>query len=192
MNYSEILLLLSATLAFYFFLSVIIIHIVRKDLSLEKSALSEYAIGNKGAYLTTGLILIGFSEIIIASISKDNFAASINLFLAGIGVTITGLIKMDKLGKKSLRNTIHNLGAILQFLFFPVAVYFFSSAISGSSARTYYIATSLVTSVLGILILILHQRYVKDKIHSYGLIQKVNILIINLWLIIIPLMQICR
>ncbi|MFA6272689.1 MAG: DUF998 domain-containing protein [Patescibacteria group bacterium] len=189
MNNSGILLIIASVLASYFLFSVVLIHLIRRDLPIKQAALSEYALGKKGIFLSLGLILIGFSEIITAITSQDNFAASINLLLAGIGVTITGLIKMDKLGKKSLRNTIHNLGAILQFLFFPVAVYFFSSAISESPVKIYYIVTSLVTAIFGILIFTLHPKYVKNELRFYGLIQKVNIIIINLWVIVFPLIQ---
>lgn len=180
------LLVIASLLATYFLAAVIIIHVVRKDLALRAVPLSKYVFGKKGIYLTMGFISIGISEIII-SIIIDNTLAKQNLFLAGLGVIIVGIIKMDEINRKSLQNRTHNFGVILQFLCFPIAVIIFSFTNSGLN-RTYNIATGFVTLALFSLIFILYKKYVKKEIYWYGLLQKINILMINLWLIITPIL----
>lgn len=187
MNNTNTLLILASILAFYFLLSIIIVHIIRKDLSVIKTPLSKYALGKKSIYLTLGFILIGCSEIIISNTLQNNTLASQNLFLAGLGVIIVGFIKMDNVNKKSLQNRTHNFGVILQFLCFPIAVFLLSLTVNNLLAKIYCLATSISTLVLFFFIFGLYKKYMKNEIRYYGLMQKANILLINLWLIIAPI-----
>jgi len=187
MPHPEPLLLLASLLAIYFLLSIIIVHITRKDLPFLKTPLSKYAFGKNSFWLSSGFVLVGINEIIIAYVIRDNFPASLGLSLAGLGVTIVGLIKMDALNMQSSQNIIHNIGIILQFLSFPIAVGLLSLETFNFPLKIYYLGTSLATLWLFIIIFVLYPKYEMDRVKYYGLIQKTNILLMNICLIIIPL-----
>ncbi len=183
-----LLAILAALLAIYFLFSIIFVNIYRKDLSFLKTPLSKYAFGQKGYLLTMGFMLVGFSELLTSYLLRpQQLLVSQYLALTGIGVIIVGTIKMDDVNKKSLQNRTHNFGVMLQFLCYPVAVFLYGLAINAPIIKIYSLATGLATFFLFIIIYALYPRYVRGQVKYYGLIQKINILLTNLWLIVVPI-----
>jgi len=165
-----------------------LIHLLNPEMSLTTNPLSIYTFGKAGYLLRAGIIMVGFSEMIISMLLYSRNLVhrllSLLLFFMGITALITGILTMDIGPQRTFQGTIHIYAAGVQFILFP-----FVSILYGLTGP---VNTSLFSNISGILtISIVPFITVSSLIESpiiiniYGLLQKVYILVIVLWLLII-------
>jgi hypothetical protein len=178
----SILNLAATIFSIYFFLTVIMAHLLKRECILKRDSLSRYAIGKWGFMVTSGFIFIGLSQVIISwgFFNMGNIIPAILIFISAIGVWIVGLFRISE---KRCLLLIHETGATIYFLFFSLALLYFSL----------FLSKNIFTLVIGGLTLILllgmkwsyPDRYKKNS--KFARIQKINILFINIWLILFPI-----
>jgi hypothetical protein len=172
--------------AVYFLISAIIIHFIRSDLNFLLYPLSRYAIGDKSIILVIGFYGVGITEIIT---SLNLFKTGIYhfkisgtlLFLAGLGLITLAIFPMDIGDQKTACHLIHTIGALIQFICFPLSAFIFGLRVKTKWIQKYSVITGILSFSLFIMMCVL--LLFRDKIPVYGLVQKINILIINTWLI---------
>lgn len=166
----------------FFLVTLFVVHFLKRDLQIIQYPLSNYALGKHGWLLSAGLYAIGIAQILLSlSISivySFNFG---NVFLigAGLGAIIVALFKMEY-PKRTIRADLHNFGAGLQFLLFPLSLVLLSSHFP-TNLSMYTLVTGSINFIL--LIYIAHV-FLKDTTHTtpyYGVVQKFNILCMTLW-----------
>ena len=164
----------------YFLIAFITTSILKKY-SFKKEVLSKYALGKYSwimflAFLATITeeFLLGFQFI-----QEDSVFSGLFLIIAGIGMCLVTFIRYE--GSKNKRK-IHEIGAMIQFISFPLAL--LSLYIMNQDKFSLIIGS--ITIILATLIIPLNKEYLKGKITNYGLIQKINILLMDFWLIITP------
>lgn len=168
--------LLISLMGMYFFLITSLVNIKNKELVAKSDALSKYVYGKYGFYLTIGFLVIGLNQIILGYMIGS--FAGLGLYLSGIGVIIVGLFKLREHKK------IHNIGAAMQFLFFPVAL-----LLKFISQKIYFdLAFGVITLSLAGVLALFYYKNSRYKTKHFGLVQKADIYTINIWLIITPML----
>jgi hypothetical protein len=171
--------LLSLIFVLNFLFVFIYIHIVRKDLTFSKNVLSVYALGEKGYLVKLALILVGLSEIIIAInfLFNNNLFSATFMIFAGVGAIICGLFNTN-IKKLTISESIHRIGAGMQFVFLPLAIL---SLFIFSEESLFF----LIISIISLLFLpVVVNSYKRDRLGSYGFIEKLNIIFINICLVV--------
>jgi hypothetical protein len=172
----DVLNIFALSFAIFFILIFFYVNLRRKDLSIKKTIYSEYALGGNGKLVRLSLVLIGLNQLILAInlINQADTISAIFISLAGVGAIMTGAFCMTK------RFTIglHEIGVALQLLCFPL------SLLTLKTTNYHSAIFGITTLILTIVIFI--NFIIKSKAQA-GLIQKTNILIINLWLLITPI-----
>lgn len=175
----------------YFAISVIVAHITKTDLDFLKHTLSYYALGNKGLVLTVGFYSIGLSQILIAfmlvrtiTTTRIKYAA-VFLALAGVGAFLVATFPKQPDTADLILRLPHISGAIMQFLFFPVALLSLTRTLKPSKCRNYTLYTGIFTAVMFFVVLSLFILKSKINIPVFGLVEKIDILSITCWLIFI-------
>ena len=184
----NLLALISLACAVWFTISTIIIHIIRSDLDFIEVALSTYAIGNSGMILESGFYSIGLSQLLIAGIlfvqADVKKTAAFSILLAGLGVIIVGIYPAHIVPVDISIRLPHIAGATMQFLFFPVALLLLNRNMMAGRFRRYTTTTGVFTAVLFFLILLLFIVSQRVEIGFFGLVEKLNIVVINFWLLV--------
>ena len=179
--------LISLACAVWFAISTIIIHIIRSDLDFIEVALSVYAIGNGGMVLESGFYSIGLSQLLIAGIlfvqADVKKIAVLSILLAGSGVIIVGIFPTYIEPVDIVIRLPHIAGATMQFLFFPLALLLLNRNMSAGSFRRYTVTTGVFTAIMFFLILLLFIVSQSVEIGFFGLVEKLNIVAINAWLL---------
>lgn len=175
--------IIAFTFGVYFLITSIIVHFIKKEYSFKKDTISKYAIGKNGIIITIGFIIIGLNQFIISWIffNLGYTIPSIFLALSGMGVIIVSSVKTKKDNKIS---KAHVFGAAMQFGFFPLALI---SLIAIHGGNIFTLITGAVSLILALVIGIFYSKYKRIEISNFGLIEKIDILFINAWLIVTPL-----
>jgi hypothetical membrane protein len=165
-------------------------HAVTDNLSLVSDALSLYALEEHGFVLELGFYSIGLSQLLIAFLllgyiqTKHLLACSLFLSLAGFGVIAVALFPTLPPPASINDRLPHIIGAIMQFFFFPLAALALSRNMNNGTFKTYTQVTGLITALLFVTMLVLFVLPSMKDFAYFGLIEKVDILTINLWLIL--------
>ncbi len=163
----------------------IIVHLLREDLVVSKNALSRYAIGKNGWILTLGFFSLAFSELLlsVALIKEYGISAGgILLGLAGVGILLLATFKMELTENKTINGQIHNIGAGIEFLFFPISLLILSPIFENYNISIFSKIIGFITLILFFIIAFLHIKKLTNKINYFGIIQKSNIFFITFWL----------
>ncbi len=170
-----------------FIILSVLVHITNSDINPVRFPLSRYGIAPNGYLLSIGLFMIGLAEIItgILIYNVDSIYRKWLMFLLlFIGVTafITAILPMDIEPVRTIPGTIHNYTAGIQFVLFPVAALLYGFRHRSFSARLFSI--SIGFTVVIILPFITFTVFTENPVifPFYGLLQKVYILMILLWL----------
>lgn len=162
------------------------IHYFRTDLDVFVHALSLYAIGDYGALLESGFYSIGLSQLLIAYIlykqNSELFIVSLSLVMSGAGAIIVGLFPAQPVTADLLVRLPHIAGAILQFIFSPIAVLILGRKLTGVNFKRYTLTTGLLSAVMFLIILFMFLLTSRIEFQYFGLIEKFNIFIIAFWL----------
>ncbi len=102
------------------------------------------------------------------------------IFLSGIGAILPGLL--DTRNKNKFKQFLHEAGACAFFVFLPLAIIFYSGI---PVQLTISSVTGFITICFSLIFFYFH--VIKQKKAYF---QKINILILNIWLIITPLLSI--
>jgi len=134
--------------------------------------------------MTLGFFLIGINQIILSwlLIKDNNLLASVCLFLSGIGVCLVGLTTHEYSNGKFSKK--HYLGAGMQFLFFSLGALVYSLS---ESSWNLSLPISIITIIFVPILFYYHKKYKYHKTSYFGLLQKLNVFLINIWLILSPL-----
>ncbi len=170
----------------FFAFTVGAIHWIRKDLPAVSSALSKYALGSYGRLLTAGIYSIGFAEILLSlGLAKSSGLGLGNIFLmlAGVGAIVVATFKIE-LPKKTFGGYLHDLGAEMQFLFFPFALLQLEALFFQDSLRIFTNTIAYSNLFLSLLISYLYVSKTTSLQKYFGAIQKSNILFMNVWVMV--------
>ncbi len=173
-----------------FLLSSIFIHLTNPAIDFFRYPLSVYLLTQNGIILKIGFFMIGLAELIIAfnllyiNTSKYKLSA-LGLIIAGISVILVALFPMDIKPEMSFQGTVHIYAAAVFFIFSSISIFLYGLKVPNKKLCTYSISTGIISAVLFIIITIF--LYFEDPLflNYYGLLQKINILIIVLWFIVI-------
>ncbi len=173
-----------------FIILSVILHITNPGVNALRFSLSRYGITPNGYLLSTGLFMIGLAEIIVGILLYSEESAGykwLTILLSFMGVTafITGIIPMDTETERTITGTIHIYAAGVQFLLFPVSSLIYGLQKGNIKSRIY----SKYTGILAIVILPFITLTVLTEnptlLPFYGLLQKIYISLILLWLAVI-------
>ena len=174
--------------ALVFFFSIIIAHLLKPDLNWISQTLSMYALGDYGYIINTGFVCIGFTQILLAialTMARpfNTTKAAGFLSAAGVGVLLVALFPTEAQPADLVSQLPHIAGAIMQFLLFPFAALAIARPMPAGPLKTYSLVTGYATMKLFIVILVLFFIKFTIDIPFFGLVEKIEILAINLWLI---------
>jgi len=188
---SELVSLIALIGVVWFVLASVYLQIIRTDLNVLRDALSLYAIGESGFILETGFYSIGTAQILISFLwlktDGINKCSIIALFLAGVGVILVGVFPTHVEPVDSMVKLPHIVGAIMQFMFFPVALLLLLKDLSHNRFRRVTITVGVTTAALFFIVAILFFVSATIEIKFFGLIEKLEIYVIDIWLIYITL-----
>ena len=181
--------LLAFICAVFFIATIIFAHIATEDLVLLSDTLSHYALDKHGFVLKLGFYAIGLTQLLLAFLlfgdaeTKRSIAVSVFLLLSGLGVIAVALFPTLPPPASLMERLPHILGAVMQFLFFPLSALALAPGMNTGSRKTYTRLTGSITGVLFVIILALFVSPSMKDFSYFGLIEKTDILIINFWLI---------
>ncbi len=181
--------LLAFICAVFFTLTILFAHLATKNLNLLSDTLSRYALDEHGFILVIGFYAIGITQMLLALLlfsgSKNMAPGSFCLVLSGLGAIVVAIFPTQLPPATIIERLPHITGAIMQFLFFPLAALMLSSKMAACRLK---ITTRLTAGITGLLFIIILALFVSPSMKDFGyfgFIEKVDILIINFWLIFI-------
>ncbi|MEW4982158.1 MAG: DUF998 domain-containing protein [Cycloclasticus sp.] len=175
--------------ALLFTMSVVITHLLKTELNWINHTLSQYALGEHGLIITVGFYCIGFTQVLLAtSFMIFNQAAAsrgaLLLFAAGLGVFVVALFPTQPPSADMLTRLPHIAGASAHFLLFPLAVLALTPSLDAGRLKSFSFMVGYVTLIFFIVLLALFVMKPIIDTPFFGLFEKVNILIINIWLLV--------
>jgi len=153
------------------------------------TTLSWYAVGDHGYILAVGFCLFAGAEIacsVLLVLKARLPVLYIPLFfsVAGMGALLATVFPFQSPTVDLVSRLPHITGAIMQFMFFPLALIGIYKYMQGSRMKRYTRLTAAVTSVFFVVLLILLFLRPIYEFTYYGLLQKIDILLITLWMVI--------
>jgi hypothetical protein len=142
--------------------------------------------------MSLGLYAIGLAEISLAVALATVFKLSPGttlLAIAGAGAVLVATFKMEY-PKKTYQGYIHVIGAGMQFVAFPLALLLLATHFTTSSLHSF---TMIISSINGLLFLWIFYFTLTNTTHQvpyFGLIQKINILLMSLWVLTVSMVYI--
>ncbi|MDP4011206.1 MAG: DUF998 domain-containing protein [Candidatus Roizmanbacteria bacterium] len=167
--------------------SSISVHWFRKDLSAQKNALSEYALKEKGWILTIGLFSMGVSQVTLAIFLLYNLGllyAGILFLIAGIGPIITAAFKTQPIKSKTFTGYMHDFGAGIEFIIFPFALLVIGSSTTNGYLQLVSFIFSFFIMLFSLIIIYIYLQGLTEKTTYWGVIQRINIYTITLWMLV--------
>lgn len=181
--------LLSFVCAVFFTLTIMTAHVITDKLVFMSDTLSLYALEEYGFILELGFYAIGLTQLLLAFLlfshikTKRLTPGPLFLSLAGFGAIVVAVLPTLPVPASIIDRLPHIIGAIMQLFFFPLAALILSKKMNGGTFKTYTRLTGIITAVLFIIMLFLLLSPSMKGFGYFGLIEKVDILIINFWLI---------
>ncbi len=110
-----------------FLIAFILDHILRSNLSVLSSFVSEYAEGDYGWIMTVGFLSLGISQLFLIAALLQNLAASkTSIITFGVwcsGLFLVAIFPADLPGEQpSIAGIIHNIAALLAFINIGIAM----------------------------------------------------------------------
>jgi len=173
----------------FFLIDVFLIHLIKFELDWVSTTLSWYAVGDHGYILAVGFCLFAGAEIacsVLLVLKARLPVLYIPLFfsVAGMGALLATVFPVQSPTVDLVSRLPHITGAIMQFMFFPLALIGIYKYMQGSRMKRYTRLTAAVTSVFFVVLLILLFLRPIYEFTYYGLLQKIDILLITLWMVI--------
>lgn len=172
----------------WFILTAIVIHFLKLDLNIINHTLSQYALGQHGIILESGFYCIGIAQLLLGyyfyNLERPLKLEGGLLSLAGVGVIIVAIFPTVADPTNIVAKLPHIIGAIFQFLFFPIALFELQNYIQLRQYRTYTLTTAVLTAILFVATLILFVLSEKIMVFGLGLVEKLNIFAISSWILV--------
>lgn len=172
-----------------FLIDVFLIHLIKYELDWVSTTLSWYAVGDKGYILAAGFCLFASAEIscsvlLVLKARLPILYGPLFFSVAGIGALLATVFPVQSPTVDLVSRLPHIMGAIMQFMFFPLALITINNYIQEGRVKRYTRLTATVTSVFFmVLLLLLFLRPIYEFAY-YGLLQKIDILFISLWMVV--------
>lgn len=167
--------------ALWFCVAVIVVHIVRDDLSLWHRTLSIYAVGPAGWVLTLGFYAIALTQLLIAfrlylwRRSVGDALTVAVLVLAAVGILLVAIypypIRLQ-----------HNSGAALQLGLFPAFLLLYVAWRRDDPLRRFTLMCALPSAAF--LLLLVWNGQTDYNLGTVAIAQKCQIIINTLWLLV--------
>ena len=175
--------------SFIFLIDVFLIHFIKFELDWVSTTLSWYAVGDNGYVLAAGFCLFAVAEIaccilLVLKARLPILYGPLFFTVAGIGAFLATIFPAQSPTVDLVSRLPHIMGAIMQFMFFPLALIGIYKYIQDSRIKRYTRSTATVTSVFFVILLILLFLRPIYEFAFYGLLQKIDILFITLWMVI--------
>ena len=122
---SSIYFIVSLIAILIFLGASIIVHIINKDYSFSKVAISQFVHAKKGWIIPIGFLGITISQYALAFglfIETSKLLPSILITIAATGALIVTVLPTDKGTAKTTSGQLHALGAALEFVIIPIAI----------------------------------------------------------------------
>jgi hypothetical protein len=173
-----------------FIILTILLHLLNPEADALRFPLSIYRYALQGNLLITGLIMISMAEWILGILFiftknvLDKWLA-VCMGIMGLSALLTGIFRMDIPPVHSVPGIIHIYAAIVQFVLFPVSMLLYSKGSFKPRTRNLVFGSGIF-----IVIMLLFMAYVVFTenpflLKYYGLIQKLYIFLITLWLMVL-------
>ncbi|MGS2648889.1 DUF998 domain-containing protein [Streptosporangium sp. G12] len=127
-----------------FLLLLVLLHLIRPDVSTSWQTTSEYALGEFGWLMVVAFLLsaVGYGALAIALLVRPQRLptriGAVILAVAAVGTVIGGVFVTDPIDtpqdQLSASGTLHGLGAGLALMFLPVAVLLITAGLTRDSA----------------------------------------------------------
>jgi hypothetical protein len=178
-----------------FLIGVFLIHLIKYELDWISTTLSWYAVGDKGYILATGFCLFASAEIaccvlLVLKARLPILYGPLFFLVAGIGALLATVFPVQSPTVDLVSRLPHIVGAIMQFMFFPLALIAIYNYIQEGRIKRYTRLTATVTSLLFVVLLLLLFLRPIYEFAYYGLLQKIDILFITLWMVIFSFISI--
>lgn len=167
--------------ALWFCVAVVIVHIVRDDLSLWHRTLSIYAVGPAGWVLTLGFYSIAITQFLIAfrlyqlrRTAGDLLAVAV-LVLAAIGILLVAIYPYPI-------RLPHNSGAALQLGLFPVFLLLHVTVRRHDPLRRFTVVCALLSTAF--FLLLVWNGETDYNLGTTAMAQKAQIMVNTLWLLV--------
>lgn len=188
---STFIALLAFFCAIFFTATIVFAHVFTEKLSPLSSTLSLYALEEHGYILELGFCAIGLTQVLLAFILFSQAAEQrlilIPTFfaLAAIGAIAVAAFPTLPAPASIADRLPHIIAAVMQFLFFPLAAFMLSFQMKHGFIKAYTWVTGLMTALLFMVMLIFFLSPSLKNFAYFGLIEKIDILAINFWLVFI-------
>lgn len=178
-----------------FLIDVFFIHFIEPELDWVSTTLSWYAVGDSGYIIAVGFYIFAGAEIacsalLVLTARMSIFYGPLFFSLAGIGALLATLFPVQSLTVDLVTRLPHIIGAIMQFLFFPLALFAINNGITDGRFKYYTRLTANITLVF--FVVLLSMLFLRSEIEFsfFGLLQKIDIFLITSWVIIFSFISI--
>lgn len=165
----------------WFCFAVILVHLIRDDLSIWRRTLSMYAVGPAGWVLTLGFLSIAMTQFLIAfrlyqfKRCASDTVSSLLLATAALGIVLVALFPY------TIRLP-HNAGAALQLGLFPLFLLLRATLHRNQPLRRF---TALCAALsIGFFLLLVWNGETDYNIGTTAMAQKAQIFVNTLWLLV--------
>lgn len=180
-NTARVSRVLAFGLALAFCFAVLVVHVVRDDLSLWHRTLSIYAVGPAGWVLTLGFFCIAGTQLLIAhNLYQLRDSASDRLAVALLVIAATGIVLVAVFPYQI--KLAHNTGAAMQLALFPVFL-LLRAARRGHEALSRFTRVCAALSTAFFLLLVWNGQ-TDYNIGPTATAQKAQIFVNTLWLVV--------
>jgi hypothetical protein len=181
---------LSAISGIAFVALLTLIHVVRRDVSLNSQTTSEYAIGDLGWLMVVAFLLsaVSYGALAVAVLARRPRrlarAGAILLALVAAGTVVGGIFVTDPVttpqDQLSTSGTLHGLGAGLALMFLPVAALLVGFGLPSDSR---HVLRWTAVLPLAALLMFLAVQAVPDM--SIGWPERLLVLVYAVWQIVV-------
>jgi len=173
-----------------FIILSVLVHLTNPSINPIRFPLSQYALTSNGILLATGFFMIGTAELITGLLvyfenKSRNRGLAFCTGIMGLTAILTGIFPMDLPPERTLPGILHIYAAIVQFVFFPVSLLLYGISHSRQTGRMFSLWPVIFTVVL--LLFIVYIVFTENLVllNYYGLLQKLYIFLITMWLVLI-------
>lgn len=146
---------------------------------------SDYIFGSYGYIVTVTLITFSSSQLLIAyTLYKKRKDISLLFLIAGIGCLVSGLFPTTVIKDLNPQRIIHSIAAGTSFLFFPIGMLLYTKQIKSKKIRNISTLLALKSIALFAVMSILLVTGFDKKVGYFGFLEKIDILILQLFILI--------
>lgn len=173
--------------SFIFFVSLFAVHVLKTDFNPVSKTYSDYVLGSYGYIVSISLVSVGVSQLLLATGFHHIFrlrTLTILFILSGFGGVITGVFPTTSAKDMNFLRTLHIMGSTIQFGFLPWGFIYLSGVLPKGLLKSYYLVNGILTFSLFSLFASLFLLGIDKKIGYFGMIEKIDIFLLIIGLLI--------